>query len=289
MKVARSMRPNRLRELLNADKPTLGTHAHLSWPTVIELIGHSKQYDYVEFVGEYAPYDLYALENIGRAIDLFDNFSGMMKIEQEPRLQLAIRSIGSGIQNLLFADIRTVEDAEFCVKATRAECPGSDGLHGVGMRRDVGFVLEAGTPAFVKALDDAVVALMMEKIPAIDNMEAIMNVKGVDMVQFGPADYSMNLGLTGQMKHPKVVEAEERMIKTALECGVAPRAEIGSPEQAQRYLDLGVKHFCMGTDVSILYEWFCKNGDGIRKVLDGKAEGASGGSVSREESGYRGG
>lgn len=282
------MRPNRLRQLLNENKPTLGTHAHLSWPTVIELIGHSGKYDYVEFVGEYAPYDLYALENIGRAIDLFDNFSGMMKVEQEPKTQLAIRSIGSGIQNLLFADIRSVEDAEECVRATRAECPGSDGVHGVGMRRDVGFVLEAGTPAFVKALDDAVVALMIEKIPAVDNLEAILNVKGVDMVQFGPADYSMNLGLTGQFTHPKVVEAEERMIKLALENGVAPRAEIGSPEQAKRYLDLGVNHFCMGTDVVILYDWFKKNGDDIRKTLEGSSEGASGSSVEAAEQSYRG-
>ena len=37
--------------------------------------------DYVEFVGEYAPYDLYALENLGRAVDLFEHMSSMMKIE----------------------------------------------------------------------------------------------------------------------------------------------------------------------------------------------------------------
>ena len=102
------MRRNRLRELLNAGQPTLGTHLHISWPSIVELVGHSRMFDYVEFVGEYAPYDLYALENIGRAIDLFDHMSGMMKIEQEPRTYLTIRSIGSGIQNVLFADPRTV-------------------------------------------------------------------------------------------------------------------------------------------------------------------------------------
>ena len=64
-------------------------------------------FDYVEFVGEYAPYDLYALENLGRAVDLFDHMTAMMKIEQEPRTYLTIRAIGSGIQNVLFADPRT--------------------------------------------------------------------------------------------------------------------------------------------------------------------------------------
>jgi len=94
-------------------------------PAIVELVGHSRMFDYVEFVGEYAPYDLYALENIGRAIDLFDHMSGMMKIEQEPRTYLTIRSIGSGIQNVLFADPRTVADVEACVSIPSAAAPRS--------------------------------------------------------------------------------------------------------------------------------------------------------------------
>src|SRR3990172_11904948 len=144
------MRRNRLRELLDADQPSLGTHLHSSWPSIVELVGHSGVFDYVEFVAEYAPYDLYALENLGRAVDLFDHMSGMMKIEQQPRTYWAIRAIGSGIQNLLFADPRTVADVEECVRSVRAETPEAKGLHGVGMRRDVGYVMDVGSAKFVK-------------------------------------------------------------------------------------------------------------------------------------------
>jgi 2-keto-3-deoxy-L-rhamnonate aldolase RhmA len=261
------MRPNRLRELLNAGAPTLGTHIHSSWPSIIELVGHSGMFDYVEFVGEYAPYDLYALENLGRAVDLFPHMSAMMKIEQEPRTYLTIRAIGSGIQNVLFADPRTVQDVEECVRAVRAETPQARGKHGVGMRRDVRFVLEGGTPAFVKALDDAVIALMIEKAQAVENLEAILAVKGVDMVQFGPADYSMSLGLPGQFDHPSVREAERHVIETALKMGIAPRAEIAHPGEARRYLEMGVKHFCIGTDMCILFDWFKANGAEMKKLL----------------------
>jgi 4-hydroxy-2-oxoheptanedioate aldolase len=135
------------------------------------------------------------------------------------------------------------------------------------MRRDVRFVLEGGSPAFVQALEDAVVALMIEKEPAVENLEALLSVKGVDMVQFGPADYSMSLGLTGQWSHPRVKEAERYVIETALKMGVAPRAEISHPDEAKPYLDLGVKHFCIGTDVSILFDWFRHNGQVMRKTL----------------------
>ncbi len=261
------MRKNRLRELLDADQPSLGTHLHSSWASITELVGHSGMFDYVEFVAEYAPYDLYALENLGRAVDLFGHMSAMMKIEQEPRTFLAVRAIGSGIQNVLFADPRTVEDVEECVSAVRAETPEARGRHGVGMRRDVGFVLECGTTEFVEALDKAVIALMIEKKSAIENLEALLSVKGVDMVQFGPADYSMSIGLAGQFQHPKVEEAEKFMIETALKMGIAPRAEISNPEQAKKYLDMGVKHFCIGTDVGILFDWFKKNGQQMRDAL----------------------
>src|SRR5207253_4256619 len=202
----------------------------------------------------------------GRAVDLFPHMSAMMKIEQEPRTYLTVRAIGSGIQNVLFADPRTVADVEECVRAVRAESPHSKGRHGVGMRRDVGFVLEGGSPAFVQALDDAVVALMIEKKQAVENLEALLAVPGIDMVQFGPADYSMSIGLAGQFDHPRVREAESYVIKTALKLGIAPRAEITHPEEAKRYLDMGVKHFCIGTDVSILFHWFVQNGKAMRSI-----------------------
>ena len=132
---------NVLRQLLNEGKPTIGTHIHSTWPGMVEVIGHSGAMDYVEFQGEYAPYDLYALENFGRAIDLFDHMSAMMKIEQEPRSYLAVRAVGSGIQNLLFADVRSPEEARKAVAAARAETPKTGGIAGAGMRRDVGYVI----------------------------------------------------------------------------------------------------------------------------------------------------
>ena len=261
------MRKNRLRECLKAGDPSLGTHLLTSWPSIVELVGHSGAFDYVEFVAEYAPYDLYALENLGRAVELFGHMSAMMKIEQQPRTYLTVRAIGSGIQNLLFADSRTVEDVQECVASVRAETPQTGGMHGAGGRRDVGIVLEVGSEAFVQALEDAVVAIMIEKAPAVENLEAILLVKGLDMVQFGPSDYAMSLGIPGQTKHAKVKDAERYVIETALKMGVAPRAEINHPEQAKYYTDMGVRHFCIGTDVKILFEWFKENGEGMREIL----------------------
>jgi 4-hydroxy-2-oxoheptanedioate aldolase len=275
------MRPNRLRELIAAGQPTLGTHLLSTWPTLVEMIGASQQFDYVELTAEYAPFSLHDLDNLGRALEVA-GIGGMMKLEQTQWTHQAMRAIGSGFQSLLFADVRTVEDATACVRAVRAETPTAGGLHGVGMRRDVGTLREVGPKAYVKALDDVVVAIMVEKRECVEDLDAILSVEGLDMVQFGPADYAMSIGLAGEWTHPDVRKAETRTIELALAKGLAPRVELGDPNDAPRYLEMGVKHFCIGWDVSILNAWWRTSGAAMRELLAvggaaGKKRGKPGG------------
>jgi 2-keto-3-deoxy-L-rhamnonate aldolase RhmA len=274
------MRHNRLRELLRAGKPTIGTHLLSTWPTLVELVGHSGTYDYVEFTAEYAPFSMYDLDNLGRALEL-KNLTGMIKIEQQQWTHQAMRAIGSGFQSVLFADLRTVEDAHACVAAVRAETPDSGGRLGVGMRRDVGTVLEGGSPAYVEALDEVVIAVMVEKRECVENLEEILSVPGLDMVQFGASDFSMSMGLTGQRTHPDIKRAETKTIETALKLGLHPRVELADISLAAPYIEMGVKHFCIGWDVRILHDWWRTNGAGMRKLLgDAAAEPAKKGQLA---------
>ena len=105
------MKKNKLRELMRQGKPTIGTRIHSMWPGTTETIGYTGAIDYVEFTAEYAPYDLYALDEFARASELF-KMATMIKVDAELRSFIAQRAIGSGIQNVLFADIRNVKDAE---------------------------------------------------------------------------------------------------------------------------------------------------------------------------------
>jgi len=258
---------NALRELLKAGKPTIGTHLHSMWPGMVEAIGHCGVIDYVEFIGEYAPWDLFSLENFGRAVELFPHMSSMIKIDQEPKTFIAQRAIGSGIQNVLYADVRTPEDARSCVRSARPETPQDGGIFGVGMRRDVGYVMGVGSAQYVEQLREGVVALMIEKKQALDNLDAILAIKGVDMVQFGPADFAMSIGKPGEFTAPEVLEAERHMVRAAIKAGLRPRVEIHNFEDAEPWIELGVKDFCVGWDIRVIFDYCRCQGRELGQML----------------------
>lgn len=267
------MRENRLRTLLNEGKPTFGTRVQSSWPLATELVGRSGQFDYVEFLAEYAPYDLYALDNMGRAIELSPNFCGMIKMEQSAQWYLAVRAMSAGIQNLLFTDIRSAADAEALVRMVRPEGPGNDFTHGMAGGR----IQVNSQSDYVQYYNDAVIVIMVEKRGAVENLEAILKVPGIDMVQFGPADYGLSIGKPSQNYttglNPEVFEAREYTIKTCIKMGVRPRAEISSAAEAEYYLNLGVKDFNLSTDVAILRQFYGKEGAALRDIV-GQSVGA---------------
>ncbi|NLE43566.1 MAG: 2,4-dihydroxyhept-2-ene-1,7-dioic acid aldolase [Chloroflexi bacterium] len=262
------MRANKLRELLKADKPTLGTHIHTTWPSIAEVVGYTGLFDYVEFVAEYGPFDLYALDDFCRAVELHD-MAAMIKVDQEPRKFLAQRAIGSGFQSVLFADCRSAADVEECIRAVRPDTPEDGGCFGAAMRR-FSYMGYGGSAEYVQALRDIVVAIMIEKKTAVEQLEDILALDGIDMVQWGPTDYSMSSGKAGFKGDPVVKSAEKYVFETCLRMGVPPRAEIDNADDAKYYLDMGVKHFCIGTDVRILFGWLREHGDRLKRALEGE-------------------
>ena len=257
------MRKNRLREKIRNKEFTLSTRILSTWPGIIEIIGSIGIFDYIEFLGEYAPWDLYDFENMARAAELY-NMSSMIKVDQYNRGFIAQRALGAGIQNVLFTDIRTYEDALECVRIVRAETPKTKGLNGAAGRRSSSYFLESGNPTYVEAMEDAVVAIMIEKKDAVEQLDEIFSIEGIDMVQFGPNDYAMSIGYPGERNHPKVKEAEMKTIELALKKGIRPRLELDvnyNSEDVKKYIDMGIKDFNLPNEGRIIYNWLKKHGE----------------------------
>lgn len=262
------MKPNLLRQKLQSQKPTLSTHIHTVWPSVVEALGHTGLYDYVEFVAEYGPSDLHDLDNLCRAAELY-NMSSMCKIDQSIMPFLAQRSIGAGFSSVLFTDVRNIEDVRDCIKAARPDHPDYGGLYGVATRRN-SYMGYGGTPEYVESVADTVLAFMIEKKGAVDNLEQILEEPGVEMIQWGGSDYSVSIGYPRELNNPQVVAAKKKTFEMALKMGVPPRAELQTADGAKEYLDMGVRHFSVGTDIAILHSFWRREGEAIVRALQGE-------------------
>lgn len=265
------MLKNKLRELIIQQQPTVGTRVITPWPGMVEVIASTNAIDYIEFVGQYAPWDLHDLENIARAAELHQ-VSTMFKVDQQPGTFLAQRALGSGIQNVLFTDIRSLEDAKECIRAVRPEIPGIKGFHGCHMRRNVGYLLDCGSADYVEAMKEVVIAIMVEKRECLDHLDEILSLDDIDMVQFGPGDYSLSSGHIGDWEHSEIKEAELKTIQTAIKKGKRPRVEIGPihyrKEEIERYIELGVRDFHLPSDVVVMHQWIKENGAFLKDLLN---------------------
>ena len=163
------MKPNKLRELLNAKKPTIGTHVSIPWPRLIEVMGRTGTFDYIEYVGEYSTYTLEQFENFGRAFDLFPNMSSMIKVEEQTRGFIAQRALDAGFQNVLFADCRDAKDVRECIRFVRPETPEAGGIHGVGVRR---IQLWSNAKEWVEAMNNVV----MRKITVTGDYQPLATI-----------------------------------------------------------------------------------------------------------------
>ena len=262
------MRQNIIRQKLQNGEPTLSTHIHSVWPAEIEAVGHTGLYDYVEFVAEYGPSDLHDLDNMCRAAELF-NMGSMIKIDQSLMPFLAQRGIGAGFGSVLFTDVRSIEEVTECITAALPDHPDHKGLYGVATRRN-SYMGYGGTQEYVDSVADTVLAFMIEKKGAVDNLEQILSEERVEMVQWGGADFSMNIGQPRNMSHPDVVAAKKRTFEVAISMGVPPRAEIESSDETKEYLDMGVRHFSVGTDITILHNYWKKEGEQIVRAIEGE-------------------
>ena len=258
---------NTLRETLDDGRPTIGTHILFADPDIAELVGDTGFFDYGEFAAEYSILDMGLLYHFARAGQC-GNLPLMIKPDQEGQGFWTQAALGAGFKAVLFTDVRTVEDVDECHAIIRPDNPEKGGRMGVKLRRPA--LTSYDTQAYLEDLESVVFAIMIEKNVAVANLDIILDRArdlGVDMTQWGPADFGFSRGQPGLMATEEIRPFEELVIKKSLEYGIRPRIEIGAVEQAKRYLDLGVKDFCIGWDRFILRAQFADLGEGLAKLL----------------------
>lgn len=260
------MKENKLRKLLQEGKPTVGTRMWSTLPFFTEAVGATGLYDYIEFVAEYAPFTLYDLDNLCMACELH-GMGSMIKLDYQSRGYYAQKAIQSGFQSVMFTDCRNADEVRASLKMITPETIEDGGSFGYANRRYIGFQPKIDQMAHAQRQRDIVVSLMIEKKAAMDSIEEICAVPGVDMVQFGASDYSLSRGWNAKDHQGETKEAQRHMIEVAIKHGVRPRCEIQNPEDARYFMELGVRDFCMGDQMWKLMASWSHDGSAIRDMI----------------------
>jgi len=259
---------NSLRKKLNEGRATIGTHVLFADPDIPEIIGDTGLFDYAEYAAEYSILDMNLLYHFARAAQC-GNLPLMIKLDQESQGFWAQAALGAGFKAVLFTDIRTPDDVDACHQCIAPDTPDTGGHMGVKLRRPA--LTSYDTERYLEDLESIVFTIMIEKNAAVENIDEILARaadKGVDMTQWGPADFGFSRGEPGLMATPEIRPFEARVIEKSLEYGIHPRIEIGSVEQAKRYIDMGVRHFCIGWDRFIYRAAIANLGEGMKKLID---------------------
>ena len=259
---------NTFQEKLARGESTVGTHFLFADPDIPEIIGDTGLFDYGEFTAEYSVFDMSLLYHMARAGQC-GNLPLMIKLDQEGQGFWAQAALGAGFKSVLFTDVRSPADVDACHRCIRPDTPASGGMMGVKLRRPA--LTGYDTEGYLADLESVVFTIMIEKGVTLDDIDAVLQrakEKGVAMTQWGPADFGFSKGQPQLMATPEIRPYEELVINKSLEYGIHPRIEIGAVEQAKRYLDLGVRHFCIGWDRHLYNAAIAKLGEGMKKLLE---------------------
>ena len=171
-------------------------------------------------------------------------------------------ALDAGAKGVIVPWVRSVEDVERSVSYAKY---APEGVRGVALTRVHGF--GNSFDDYVQyANQETLVVIMIEHIDAVNEIENILDVPGVDAVFIGPYDLSCSMKLIGQLHHPEVETACSRVLDSAIRKGVAAGLHIVEPDngELEKRISDGYTFIALGMDVTML-------NSASRRLLNGKS------------------
>jgi 4-hydroxy-2-oxoheptanedioate aldolase len=158
------------------------------------------------------------------------------------------RLLDIGVQTFLIPYVQTAREAQHAVAATRYPPRGVRGFATTTRASRFGRIKDYHR----RCEEEICVLVQVETRTAVDNLEAIAAVDGVDGIFIGPGDLSADLGHVGNPGHPEVQAIIETTIARIKASGCAPGILTSDESLARRYIELGCVFTAVGADIGIL-------------------------------------
>ena len=233
------MQENRVKRIMSQGGLALGTHVGgIPDPQIVEIIGLAG-FDAAFIDMEHTSLDLHDVQACVMAAERV----GITPIVRTPGFDPAfiLRLLDMGVQGIQVPHVSDPETAKEAVKAVRYPPEGDRGMAAGSRAADFG-----KTPLLehmARSNREILLACMIEDMEAVERIDEIAAVAGVDLLAVGPSDLSRSLGVSGHPDHPRLVAAIDRVreaVKKGAGCRLAlPLNHAAFPRNAAQLKDLG--------------------------------------------------
>jgi len=240
---------NPFRQLLKSAgaHPPVGTWIMSASPLVAEATGHAG-FDWAVIDMEHSPLDMMDVLQMMQALSCTKMVPIVRVAWNDP--VLVKRVLDAGATTVMFPFVQTADEAARAVAATRYPPQGVRGMAGMSRASRFGTL-----PNYLSTANKQMgVIVQLETAQAIERIDAIADVDGVDALFIGPADLSASMGHVGQLTHPAVMD---RMAQAVLRCKAIgkPVGTIGGdPESVAQYRAAGFDYVAVGSDLGLFMQ-----------------------------------
>lgn len=232
------------RTRLRNKEQLIGTMISLPGPEIAELMS-LLGFDWLFLDAEHGPFDMQVCQQMLQAVGGRADCLIRVPVGSHTAIK---KALDIGATGVIVPQVNSAEAAKSVVAACKYP---PEGTRGVGLSRAHGYGVTFGE-YIEQANAEITVVIQAEHIEAVENIEAITAVSGIDAVLIGPYDLSASMGKIGQVTDPEVLAAIERIRQACLNANVALGFFGLTAESLKPYADLGYTLLCCGTETSIL-------------------------------------
>ncbi len=164
------------------------------------------------------------------------------------------RLLEDGATGLMIPHVSTVDHAKMLVQAMKFPPLGDRGYDGAG--RDANFWFGRPADYIEQANRETFLVAQIETQEALDNVDAIAAVPGVDVLFIGPGDLSLRLGCSPSVTDPKMMEAQKQVAAAARKHKIAWGRPVGTAADARTIIDIGAQFVVLGSEFVALIKEF---------------------------------
>lgn len=238
------MRKSIVKAKLAKHEPVVGVACHLMDQQVFELVG-LMGFDFIWMDMEHHFYSLETAGQMMRAARV--GAADIMCRPAKGEFMQMSRMLEAGAHGIMYPRCESAAEAKEVVRWMKFAPQGTRGFD--GGNPDMPYCTMDFAQYIRRSNDETWLVIQIEDPLALDQVDEIAAVPGVDVVMLGPADYSILSGVPGQFDHPKIHDALLRLKTACDKHGKSWGAPAGSPQRIKQLLDMGARWTTCGCDL----------------------------------------